>query len=38
MVIGEVATAESGRMVFEIWKTSSNVNESQKIEHWIELQ
>ncbi len=38
MIIGEVAEAESGRMVFEIWKTTNNINESQKIEHWIELQ
>jgi hypothetical protein len=38
MIIGEVAKAENGRMVFEIWKTSNNINESQKIEQWIELQ
>lgn len=38
MIIGEVAATESGRMVFEIWKTSNNINESQKIENWIELQ
>lgn len=38
MIIGEVAAAESGRMVFEIWKTANNINESQKIENWIELQ
>ena len=38
MIIGEVANAANGKVVFEIWKSSNLTNESQKVEQWIELQ
>jgi len=36
-LIGEVANMENGKMVFEIWKSSQNKNQSQNVEEWIEL-
>ena len=36
-VLGAIADLDNGKMVFEIWKSSQNKNQSQHVEEWIEL-
>lgn len=36
-ILGEIADLDNGKMVFEIWKSFQNKNQSQNVEEWIEL-